>query len=205
MLRAIGSVQCSESSSPSTAKKSSRGAGRRSLRGRFHPPRVRRSNTACRSFRANTPTRSAVTRSRVRTSMTARLGTGMSCCSEGSPCRTSCTAERVQVEVQDECGGLASENVDELCRPFQQRGADRTGMGLGLTFSRLGVEANYGRIYARNLPERGASSASTCHESRPLPSWRRRLASRQGHWIRMMPRRIAFATAAVRSCTSSLV
>jgi signal transduction histidine kinase len=65
------------------------------------------------------------------------------------------SATCVLVEIQDECGGLPSGNVDDLFRPFEQRGADRTGMGLGLTFSRLGVEANHGRIYARNLPGRG--------------------------------------------------
>ena len=63
--------------------------------------------------------------------------------------------ERVLIEIQDECGGLPSGNVSELFRPFQQRGADRTGIGLGLAFSRLAVEANHGRIYARNLPDRG--------------------------------------------------
>ena len=65
------------------------------------------------------------------------------------------SADRVLIEIQDECGGLPSENVNELFRPFEQRGGDRTGMGLGLAFSRLGVEANHGRIYARNLPDRG--------------------------------------------------
>lgn len=65
------------------------------------------------------------------------------------------TADRVLIEIQDECGGLPSGNVDDLFRPFEQRGADRTGMGLGLTFSRLGVEANNGRIYARDLPGSG--------------------------------------------------
>jgi signal transduction histidine kinase len=63
--------------------------------------------------------------------------------------------ERVLIEVQDECGGLPSGNVNDLFRPFQQRGADRSGMGLGLAFSRLGVEANKGRLYARDIPDRG--------------------------------------------------
>jgi signal transduction histidine kinase len=65
------------------------------------------------------------------------------------------SAERVLIEIQDECGGLPSGNVNELFRPFEQRSADRTGMGLGLAFSRWGAEANDGRIYARNLPGRG--------------------------------------------------
>jgi signal transduction histidine kinase len=69
--------------------------------------------------------------------------------------RVGASAERVQIEVQDECGGLPSGDVNELFRPFEQRSADRTGMGLGLAFSRWGAEANDGRIYARNLPGRG--------------------------------------------------
>jgi signal transduction histidine kinase len=69
--------------------------------------------------------------------------------------RVGASAERVLIEVQDECGGLPSGDVNELFRPFEQRSADRTGMGLGLAFSRWGAEANDGRIYARNLPGRG--------------------------------------------------
>jgi signal transduction histidine kinase len=69
--------------------------------------------------------------------------------------RVGASPERVLIEVQDECGGLPSGDVNELFRPFEQRSADRTGMGLGLAFSRWGAEANDGRIYARNLPGRG--------------------------------------------------
>ena len=77
---------------------------------------------------------------RPRTSVTLRVGAG---------------AERVLIEIQDECGGLPSANVNELFRPFEQRSADRTGVGLGLAFSRWGAEANDGRIYARNVPDSG--------------------------------------------------
>jgi signal transduction histidine kinase len=69
--------------------------------------------------------------------------------------RVGASAERVLIEVQDECGGLPSGDVNELFRPFEQRSADRTGIGVGLAFSRWGAEANEGRIYARNLPGRG--------------------------------------------------
>jgi signal transduction histidine kinase len=69
--------------------------------------------------------------------------------------RVGASAERVLIEIQDECGGLPEGNVNELFRPFEQRSADRTGMGLGLAFSRWGVEANNGRIYARSLPNQG--------------------------------------------------
>jgi signal transduction histidine kinase len=69
--------------------------------------------------------------------------------------RVVASAERVHIEIEDECGGLPSGNVNELFRPFEQRGTNRTGVGLGLAFSRWGIEANNGRIYARNLPDKG--------------------------------------------------
>ncbi len=69
--------------------------------------------------------------------------------------RAGASFERVLIEVQDECGGLPSANLEALFRPFEQRAADRSGVGFGLAFSRWGVEANGGRIYARNLPDAG--------------------------------------------------
>jgi signal transduction histidine kinase len=69
--------------------------------------------------------------------------------------RVGPSAERVLIQVQDECGGLAIGNVEELFLPFEQRSVDRTGVGLGLAFSRWGVEANKGRIYAHSLPDKG--------------------------------------------------
>ena len=69
--------------------------------------------------------------------------------------RVGVSAERVLIEIQDECGGLPEGDVNELFRPFEQRSADRTGVGLGLAFSQWGVEANNGRIYARDLPHSG--------------------------------------------------
>jgi signal transduction histidine kinase len=66
--------------------------------------------------------------------------------------RVGASAERVLIEIQDECGGLEGVDVDGLFRPFDQRSANRTGLGLGLAFSRWATEANHGRIYARTLP-----------------------------------------------------
>ena len=69
--------------------------------------------------------------------------------------RVGASAERVLFEVQDECGGLSGGDANEIFRPFEQRSANRTGLGLGLAFSRWGAEANQGGIYARNLPDVG--------------------------------------------------
>ncbi|HXG56311.1 MAG TPA: HAMP domain-containing sensor histidine kinase [Vicinamibacterales bacterium] len=69
--------------------------------------------------------------------------------------RVEATAERVLIDIQDECGGLPPGNVEDLFRPFEQRGLNRKGLGLGLAFSRWGVEANHGTLTARSLPGRG--------------------------------------------------
>jgi signal transduction histidine kinase len=69
--------------------------------------------------------------------------------------RVEASADRVRIEIQDACGGLPDLDVDSLFRPFEQRSANRTGLGLGLAFSRWATEANDGQIYARNLPDVG--------------------------------------------------
>jgi signal transduction histidine kinase len=69
--------------------------------------------------------------------------------------RTGASTERVLIEIEDECGGLPNGHGHELFRTFEQRSADRTGLGLGLAFSRWGAAANNGRIATRNLPDKG--------------------------------------------------
>jgi C4-dicarboxylate-specific signal transduction histidine kinase len=66
------------------------------------------------------------------------------------------SADRVLIDVQDECGGLPGAGADkELPASFEQRAADRTGLGIGLTFSRWGAEVSGGRLYAYNVPGDG--------------------------------------------------
>ena len=69
--------------------------------------------------------------------------------------RGSATADRVLIDVADECGGLPDGMIDDLFRPFEQRSADRSGLGLGLAMCRWGTEVNDGRISARSLPGHG--------------------------------------------------
>jgi signal transduction histidine kinase len=66
--------------------------------------------------------------------------------------KTSPTRDRVLISVEDECGGLPPGKADELFRQFEQRGRDRTGLGLGLSISRKSVEANGGEIHVRDMP-----------------------------------------------------
>jgi hypothetical protein len=68
---------------------------------------------------------------------------------------TSWTPDRVVIDVVDECGGLPARQVDELSRAFAQRGADRSGLGVGLSVSCRSAEAIGGEIRVRNVPGTG--------------------------------------------------
>jgi signal transduction histidine kinase len=61
----------------------------------------------------------------------------------------------VQIEVEDECGGLP-ERTDESFKAFSERRmTDRTGLGLGLSIARKAVKLHQGDIHVRNLPGKG--------------------------------------------------
>ena len=68
----------------------------------------------------------------------------------------SATGQRVLIAVEDECGGLPPDKPEELFfRPFERRGRDRTGLGLGLSISRKSIQASGGELRVRNLPGKG--------------------------------------------------
>jgi signal transduction histidine kinase len=69
--------------------------------------------------------------------------------------RATATGERVTIEIEDECGGLAPGAAEDMFPPFQQPNATRTGLGLGLTISRKGVEAMGGTLRVRDLRGKG--------------------------------------------------
>jgi signal transduction histidine kinase len=69
--------------------------------------------------------------------------------------RATASAERVLIEVEDECGGLPGGESAELFRAFEQQATDRSGVGLGLAISKRAVEANGGTLSARDLPAKG--------------------------------------------------
>ena len=62
------------------------------------------------------------------------------------------TGDRVLIEVEDQCGGIPEGQIEIMFLPFQQHGADRSGLGLGLSISRRAVEACGGTLSVRNLP-----------------------------------------------------
>ena len=66
--------------------------------------------------------------------------------------RAHATADRSLIDVQVECGGLPPGKAEDLFRPFEQRGGDKTGLGLGLSISLRGVRASGGELRIRDLP-----------------------------------------------------
>src|ERR1700688_4530403 len=46
-------------------------------------------------------------------------------------------------------------DAERLFQPFTQGGADKSGVGLGLSISRRSVEANHGLLSVRDLPGKG--------------------------------------------------
>ena len=69
--------------------------------------------------------------------------------------RALSSKDRVLLEVEDECGGLPPGIAERIFKPFSQAGEDRSGVGLGLSLSRRGIEAYGGTLHVRDLPGRG--------------------------------------------------
>jgi signal transduction histidine kinase len=64
-------------------------------------------------------------------------------------------ADRIRIDVEDNCGGLPPGDVETMFLPFTQSGTDRSGLGLGLSISRRSVEANQGVLSVRDVPGTG--------------------------------------------------
>ncbi len=64
--------------------------------------------------------------------------------------------DRIQMDVQDQSGGLPDGKIEDLFVPFKQSGRDKSGLGLGLAICRRSVEANQGTVSARNMPGSGS-------------------------------------------------
>jgi signal transduction histidine kinase len=63
--------------------------------------------------------------------------------------------ERVLIDIEDECGGLAPGKLEEMFLPFSRIGENKTGMGLGLSISQRAVTLNKGLLTVANLPGKG--------------------------------------------------
>jgi signal transduction histidine kinase len=65
------------------------------------------------------------------------------------------TSDRIRIDVEDQCGGLSSDNVEKMFLPFVRGGGDSSGLGLGLSLSRRSVELFGGTLTVQNLPTIG--------------------------------------------------
>lgn len=82
---------------------------------------------------------------------------------------TSATADRVLFEIEDECGGLPAGKPEGLFRAFEQRGSDRSGLGLGLSICAKAAKANGGELRVRDLPGVGCVFTLDLPRSAPAP------------------------------------
>jgi signal transduction histidine kinase len=69
--------------------------------------------------------------------------------------RGKLAAERVLIEVEDQCGGLVDEKIKALFEPFTQYNEDRSGLGLGLAITKKAVHLSQGKITVKNMPGTG--------------------------------------------------
>lgn len=69
--------------------------------------------------------------------------------------RAHAVDHRLVIEVEDECGGIPASKTDLFQAFGERRGADRSGLGLGLFIARQAVRAHGGDITIRNMPGQG--------------------------------------------------
>lgn len=60
--------------------------------------------------------------------------------------------DRILIDVEDHCGGLAVDQAEAMFEPFAQQGKDRSGLGLGLSIARQNVESMSGTLTVENRP-----------------------------------------------------
>ena len=65
--------------------------------------------------------------------------------------------DRILIDIKDNCGGLPPGNAEKMFTPFNQRGADKTGLGLGLSIARQSVTADGGVLSVANRPGTGCT------------------------------------------------
>jgi len=61
-------------------------------------------------------------------------------------------ADKILIEVKDHGGGLPPGKAEQMFLPFTQFGADKSGLGLGLSIARRSVELNDGVLSVRDIP-----------------------------------------------------
>lgn len=63
--------------------------------------------------------------------------------------------DRILIDVQDHCGGLAPGAAESMFAPFAQQGKDKSGLGLGLSIAEQCVLSNGGVLSVLDVPGSG--------------------------------------------------
>jgi signal transduction histidine kinase len=71
--------------------------------------------------------------------------------------RARTLGDRILLEVEDTCGGMADDLPPKLFQPFVQEKAERGGFGLGLLITKRAVEAHHGSVRVVNRPNEGCT------------------------------------------------
>jgi signal transduction histidine kinase len=79
------------------------------------------------------------------------------------------TQDRVLFEIEDECGGLPPGDPEALFRRYEQRGDDRSGVGLGLFICMKAAKASGGELRVHDLPGKGCVFTLDLPRSAPAP------------------------------------
>lgn len=64
-------------------------------------------------------------------------------------------ADRIRIEIEDHCGGLPLGFAENVFLPFNQRGPDKSGLGLGLSICQRSIETNNGVMRVRDIAGSG--------------------------------------------------
>ena len=85
--------------------------------------------------------------------------------------------DQIEVEVEDECGGLLGD-TNELFKPYVQKNENRKGLGLGLTIAQRAIELNHGHLEVQNLLGKGCIFKITLPTKNIQKVWNRSLESK---------------------------
>ena len=75
--------------------------------------------------------------------------------------KSEAAGKDVRITVKDQGPGIPAEYLDTIFEPFGQVKGTKGGTGLGLTFCRLAIHAQGGKIWAESPPQQGASMIFT--------------------------------------------
>ena len=72
------------------------------------------------------------------------------------------------IEVEDECGGMLENKMEEIFTSFVQAGENKSGLGLGLALARRGIRTHGGDITVKNISGRGCIFSIALPQSQPI-------------------------------------